>query len=132
MEGSWPEQRNIGMIVLACLLYFPKLALGLSGFETGVAVMPLIRGEADDDPHHPAGRIENTRKLLLTAAVIMSVMLLGSSLVTCTLIEPQAMHEGGPAANRALAYLAHGESAGPDRARSSARRSGRSTTSPRS
>ncbi len=44
LEGSWPERRNIGTLILACLLYFPKLALGLSGFETGVAVMPLIRG----------------------------------------------------------------------------------------
>ena len=38
---------------------------------------------------------------------------MGSSLVTCTLIEPQALQQGGTAANRALAYLAHGESAAP-------------------
>ena len=113
MEGGWPSSGNVFMIALACLLYFPKLALGLSGFETGVAVMPLIKGHATDDPRHPAGRIENTRKLLLTAAVIMSVMLLGSSLLTCTLIEPSKMHQGGEAANRALAYLAHGESKEP-------------------
>jgi hypothetical protein len=49
-----------------CLLLFPKLALGLSGFETGVAVMPLIEGKELED------RIRNTRKLLSSAAVIMS------------------------------------------------------------
>ncbi len=113
LEGSWPESRNVGMLVVACLVYFPKLALGLSGFETGVAVMPLIKGEADDDPRHPAGRIQHTRRLLLTAAVTMSAMLFGSAMVTCTLIEPQAMLHGGAAANRALAYLAHGECAAP-------------------
>jgi len=98
-----------GTIIGLSLLYFPKLALGLSGFETGVAVMPLIEGAPDDDRQRPIGRIQNTRKLLITAAVIMSVMLLGSSLITATLIPPHEL-KSGAAANRALAYIAHGQS----------------------
>jgi hypothetical protein len=106
-------------IVALCLLFFPKLALGLSGFETGVAVMPLIRGRADDLPDRPRGRIRNTRKLLITAALIMSVYLLGSALVISTLIEPEQLEpppgveveKKPPAKDRALAYLAHGETA---------------------
>ena len=93
----------------ACLIYFPKLALGLSGFETGVAVMPLVRGDHHDDPHHPQGRIRNTKKLLATAAIIMSCMLMGSSIVTAMLIHPHALVTEGMAANRALAYVAHGD-----------------------
>ncbi len=100
--GSWA-------IALVCILYFPKLALGLSGFETGVAVMPLIRGDATDTPAQPRGRIRNTRKLLISAAVIMSVYLLGSSLVVSTLIPAEELQKGGLASDRALAYLAHGE-----------------------
>lgn len=95
--------------IAACLVFFPKLALGLSGFETGVAVMPLVRGERGDDPHRPQGRIRNTRKLLLTAALIMSCMLLGSSLITAMLIRPEALLTEGQAANRALAFVAHGD-----------------------
>jgi len=89
------------------LLLFPKLALGLSGFETGVAVMPLVRGDVDDEPETPRGRIRNTRKLLVSAALIMSVFLLGSSLVTTLLIPGEAFAKGGEANGRALAYLAH-------------------------
>jgi hypothetical protein len=89
------------------LLLFPKLALGLSGFETGVAVMPLVRGDPDDSPEHPAGRIRNTRRLLLVAAAIMSVLLLASSFVTITLIPAEEFQPGGKANGRALAYLAH-------------------------
>ncbi|MDQ3810680.1 MAG: amino acid transporter [Chloroflexota bacterium] len=91
----------------AALLVFPKLALGLSGFETGVVVMPLVRGEAEDDPQHPRGRIRNARKLLTAAAAIMSVLLISSSLVTTLLIPAAEFEEGGKASGRALAYLAH-------------------------
>jgi hypothetical protein len=101
------------LMVAVALLLFPKLALGLSGFETGVAVMPLVKGEQGDDPKNPAGRVRNTRKLLLTAALIMSVMLIASSVVTTMLIpahefaEPTATTPKGEANGRALAYLAH-------------------------
>jgi hypothetical protein len=90
----------LGMLGI-CLILFPKLALGLSGFETGVAVMPLIKGE---DLEH---RVRNTRKLLATAAVIMSIFLMATSLVTTLLIPAKAFAEGGPANGRAMAYLAH-------------------------
>ena len=89
------------------VLVFPRLALGLSGFETGVAVMPLVRGDPDDSDANPRGRIRNTGKLLTTAAAIMSVMLVGSSVVTTMLIAPEQFQEGGEANGRALAYLAH-------------------------
>lgn len=115
------------MIGLALIL-FPKLALGLSGFETGVAVMPLVKGEKalsteDWESIHSTrtgrkvpptaqsllqGRIRNTRKLLRTAALIMSVLLLTSSFVTTTLIKPEQFQVGGEANGRALAFLAHG------------------------
>jgi hypothetical protein len=96
-------------LLIASLLVFPKLALGLSGFETGVSVMPLIRGgQGDDDSDlRPRGRIRNTRKLLATAALIMSVLLIVSSFVTALLIPERAYKDGGPASGRAIAYLAH-------------------------
>jgi hypothetical protein len=97
----------------AALFMFPKLALGLSGFETGVVVMPLVRGDETDTLQRPTGRIRNTRKLLTAAALIMSVMLIGSSVVTTTLIPAEEFrpatdgHEAGKANGRALAYLAY-------------------------
>jgi len=69
--------------------------------------MPLVRGDSTDTDAAPAGRIRNTKKLLRTAALVMSVMLLGSSFVTAVLIPPAAFEMGGPADGRALAYLAH-------------------------
>jgi hypothetical protein len=98
---------NPFLMFTAAVIVFPKLALGLSGFETGVLVMPLIKGDPDDDPERPAGRIRNARKLLTTAAVIMSLLLFSSSFVTTLLIPAKAFHNGGPASGRALAYLAH-------------------------
>ncbi|MFN8000853.1 MAG: amino acid transporter [Acidobacteriota bacterium] len=104
---------NPFLIIGLSLLLFPKLALGLSGFETGVAVMPLVKGDPSDDFKNPVGRIRNTRKLLLSAALIMSVMLIASSLVTTLLIAPEkfqpatADQPAGEAYGRALAYLAH-------------------------
>ena len=91
----------------AALLLFPKLALGLSGFETGVAVMPLVRGSPGDTEERPVGRIRNTRTLLVTAALIMSVFLIASSFATTVLIPHEEFLPGGKANGRALAYLAH-------------------------
>ena len=101
-QGDWSH------LLLAGALLFPRLALGLSGFETGVSVMPLIRGdESDARDDVPRGRIRNTRKLLVTAALIMSVLLMVSSFVSTLLIPKEAYREGGPASGRAIAYLAH-------------------------
>jgi hypothetical protein len=94
------------MIGIAALL-FPKLALGLSGFETGVAVMPLVKGSFSDTEGDPRGRIHNTHNLLTAAAVTMSFFLFLSSMVTTLLIEPAEFQPGGAANGRALAYLSH-------------------------
>ena len=117
---------NPVFVVLVSLMLFPKLALGLSGFETGVAVMPLVKGEtdlskADWDSIHSSragqietkarqllkSRIENTKKLLRTAALIMSVLLISSSVITSMLIPAEKFAEGGEANGRAISYLAH-------------------------
>jgi len=89
------------------LLVFPKLALGLSGFETGVAVMPQVKGDPQDTFEKPAGRIRGTHRLLTTAALIMSVFLILSSFATTVLIPHEKFETGGEANGRALAYLAH-------------------------
>ncbi|MGH9753904.1 MAG: APC family permease [Blastocatellia bacterium] len=110
--ADWKNTLNLqhgsllGMIGAAMVL-FPKLALGLSGFETGVLVMPLVKGDETDTPKNPVGRIRNGKKLLLAAAAIMSVMLISSSFVTTILIPGAEFQEGGKANGRALAYVAH-------------------------
>jgi len=101
------QQSNPVMMVAFTLLLFPKLALGLSGFETGVALMPLVKGDGRNEGEVLQSRIGNTRKLLLTAALIMSGLLISSAVVTATRIPGVDLRAGGPADGRALAYLAH-------------------------
>jgi hypothetical protein len=118
---------SVTWMVLAALVLFPKLALGLSGFETGVVVMPLIKSDddaaldakkihasqvdgtnvTDAEQRHLEGRIRNGKKLLTGAAIIMSFMLVGSSIITSTLIPPAQFQEGGAAYGRAISYIAH-------------------------
>ncbi len=101
-------QGDVTGILLASMVVFPKLALGLSGFETGVAVMPLVKSEARPGKDFIRGRVRATRKLLATAAGIMSAMLIASSFSTTVLIPAAELQPGGAANGRALAFLAHG------------------------
>ncbi|MER5182019.1 amino acid transporter [Streptomyces sp. NPDC002896] len=101
------QHGNVFVMVGVALLVFPKLALGLSGFETGVAVMPHVQGDPGDTEDKPAGRIRGTKKLLTWAALIMSVFLIATSFITTLLIPEKQFESGGDANGRALAYLAH-------------------------
>lgn len=134
--GNWQasvwSHPNVGGSLLGIMLYsmflFPKLALGLSGFETGVVVMPLVKSDVDapadeveaihatrmqaaelppDIRAHLEGRIRNGKKLLAGAAIIMSFYLIGSSIITSMLIPYDKIVEGGEANGRAISYLAH-------------------------
>jgi hypothetical protein len=100
-NAIFTQHGSLLSIVGISALLFPRLALGLSGFETGVSVMPLIESENLD------ARISNTRRLLAAAAKIMSVFLLATSIVTTLLIPAADFQEGGPANGRAMAFLAH-------------------------
>ena len=96
-----------GDILVPVLLAFPLLVLGLSGFETGVSMMPLVASTGRTAEERLASRVRNTRKLLTLAAGIMSVYLIASSIVTTVLIPADAFDDGAPANGRALSYLAH-------------------------
>lgn len=106
-EGLFRNYGSPWKMIAFSLLVFPKLALGLSGFETGVAVMPLVKGDLRDTQENPAGRIKNTKRLLLVAALIMSFFLMASSIITTMLIPAKEFEHGGEANGRALAFLAH-------------------------
>ena len=100
-NAIFTQHGSLLSIIGISALLFPRLALGLSGFETGVSVMPLIESE------NLEARISNTRRLLAAAAKIMSVFLLATSIVTTLLIPAADFQEGGPANGRAMAFLAH-------------------------
>ncbi len=114
--GTRGTLEKAGSLALLALLSFPQMALGLSGFELSMTSAPLVRGRPDDDPAHPRGRIRRTRLMLIAAALIMSVFLLGAVATTAQLVPDQALagsasgeeDANGPAMHRALAYLAHG------------------------
>ena len=66
-------------------------------------MMPLVKGEPGDDESRPLGKIRNTRHLLFSAAVIISVFLITSAFVTTLLIPAGDFRSAGP----------NGELAGP-------------------
>lgn len=110
--GQWwhalrAEYGSGPLLLITSMIVFPKLALGLSGFETGVTVMPLVKPNCNQLGDPIQGRIRNTKKLLAAAALIMSCFLILSSFVTVLLIPPEALREGGPADGRAISWLAH-------------------------
>jgi hypothetical protein len=98
---------GFGSLAKTTVLAFPLLVLGLSGFETGVSMMPLVKSQGRDEEERLQDRVANTRKLLTVAAVVMSVYLLSTSFVTTVLIPAKEFESGGAANGRALAYVAH-------------------------
>jgi hypothetical protein len=100
-HALFTQHASIFSIFGLSFLLFPRLALGLSGFETGVVVMPLIQSRDIDE------RITNTKRLLVTAAIIMSIFLMATSIITTLLIPAAYFQQGGIANGRAMAYLAH-------------------------
>ena len=121
MSGKWDgsgirhDDDGWSLVLFMSILALPNLALGLSGFEMSMILMPQVQGKPGEQP--PRTRIVNTRKVLVAAALIMSVFLLGSALVTTLLIPPAEFARAGEiprpareghANDRALSYLAHG------------------------
>jgi hypothetical protein len=107
LDALTAGREGVGGVVGPAIVAFPLLVLGLSGFETGVSMMPLVAADGQDPQERLVSRIRNTKKLLTVAALIMSVYLLATSFITTVLIPAEEFQPGGAANGRALAYLAH-------------------------
>ena len=106
-QNAVSNSGDFGSILTTVALAFPLLVLGLSGFETGVSMMPLVQTKGSTTEERLKNRVANTNKLLTLAAIIMSVYLLATTFVTTVLIPASEFEEGGKASGRALAYVAH-------------------------
>jgi hypothetical protein len=104
---AW-TQNHWSRVFALSFLFLPSVALGLSGFELSMIIMPQVKGKAGEPASAPTTRIHNTRKVLAVAAIIMSIYLLAAVVVTTLFIPAEQFSSEGNAANRALAYLAHG------------------------
>jgi hypothetical protein len=106
---QWDSAGHLALYFgLLVIIWFPQMALGLSGFELSMASAPLVEGAENDDPEQPRGRIRRTRWLMFVAALIMAVFMTGSVFAVTLLLPKEKLLEGGNGRHRALAYLAHG------------------------
>jgi hypothetical protein len=106
---SWLPEESVWLLLLVVGAHaFPALALGLSGFELSLASAPLVTGSPADTLDRPRGRIGNSRKLIVAAALLMSLFVIGSLVVVPLLVPTGAIVQGDHVEHRALAYLAHG------------------------
>lgn len=99
---------TVGALALTMLWVFPQMAIGLGGFELAMTITPLVRGNGSAAMTTPLAQARNTRKLLITAAFVMSALILGATTVSTLLIPGKALSDGGSAQSRTLAYLGHG------------------------
>jgi hypothetical protein len=107
-----PDQRDgyalAGRWFGVALWCFPQIALGLSGFELIMTTAPNLRGLGPSGEPSIQGRVRNTRKLMMVAALIMAVYMTSAVIVTSLLMPAETLGPGGNAQHRALAYIAHG------------------------